>query len=255
MNSRSRIRCLGMSSMSWRLSLGAITLSMPAAWAARAFSFRPPIGSTCPVSVSSPVIAVSSRTCAPGQQRRQGRRHRDARRGAVLGNRPRRHMDMEVVALEEVRLQAGLELGRVGADEGQRRLRGLAHHVAELAGDDQLPRARVVGRLDEQHVAAGRRPRQAGRDSRLAGAPPRLREHAPPPEHRARLRRRDGHVALRLALGELERHLAADRAQLALQIPHAGLARVLGDHDVDHLVLDRDLVGFRPLRSIWRGTR
>ncbi len=34
-------------------------------WAASALSFRPPIGSTCPVSVISPVIATSSRTWRP----------------------------------------------------------------------------------------------------------------------------------------------------------------------------------------------
>ena len=38
---------------------------MPARCAASAFSFRPPIGSTWPVSVSSPVIATSSRTGRP----------------------------------------------------------------------------------------------------------------------------------------------------------------------------------------------
>ena len=34
-------------------------------WAASAFSLRPPIGSTCPVSVISPVIATSLRTGRP----------------------------------------------------------------------------------------------------------------------------------------------------------------------------------------------
>ena len=44
---------------------GAIRRVIPARCAASAFSFRPPIGSTCPVSVISPVIAVSSRTGRP----------------------------------------------------------------------------------------------------------------------------------------------------------------------------------------------
>ena len=43
---------------------GAITVWMPLRWAASAFSFSPPIGSTWPVSVISPVIATSSRTGA-----------------------------------------------------------------------------------------------------------------------------------------------------------------------------------------------
>ena len=37
----------------------------PARWAASDFSLIPPIGSTCPVSVISPVIAVSDETARP----------------------------------------------------------------------------------------------------------------------------------------------------------------------------------------------
>ena len=39
-----------------------MTVVMPARWAARIFSLRPPIGSTRPRSVISPVIATSRRT-------------------------------------------------------------------------------------------------------------------------------------------------------------------------------------------------
>ena len=48
--------------MSGSLSAGAITISISARCAASAFSLRPPIGRTCPVSVISPVIATLSRT-------------------------------------------------------------------------------------------------------------------------------------------------------------------------------------------------
>src|SRR4051794_6424238 len=58
-------RCSGISSMSASLSCGAMIVVMPLRWAASALSFRPPIGSTCPVSVISPVIATSSRTSRP----------------------------------------------------------------------------------------------------------------------------------------------------------------------------------------------
>ena len=51
--------------MSASLRRGTISRLMPALWAASAFSFRPPIGSTLPVSVISPVIAVSERTGRP----------------------------------------------------------------------------------------------------------------------------------------------------------------------------------------------
>ena len=54
-----------MSSRSGSLRRGAITRVMPARCAASAFSLSPPIGSTWPVSVISPVIAVSSRTGRP----------------------------------------------------------------------------------------------------------------------------------------------------------------------------------------------
>ena len=62
-NSRSSRRCSGMSSMSRSLQRGRDDArARPLRWAASAFSFSPPIGSTWPVSVISPVIATSSRT-------------------------------------------------------------------------------------------------------------------------------------------------------------------------------------------------
>src|SRR5829696_1433716 len=60
-----RRRCAGMSSMSASLRRGTISRLIPARCAASAFSFSPPIGSTWPVSVISPVIAVSERTGRP----------------------------------------------------------------------------------------------------------------------------------------------------------------------------------------------
>jgi hypothetical protein len=55
-------RCAGKSSTSAEFCSGAMTVVIPLRAAASAFSFRPPIGSTWPVSVISPVIARSSRT-------------------------------------------------------------------------------------------------------------------------------------------------------------------------------------------------
>ena len=51
-----------MSSMSCSFNEGAMMVVMPLRCAARAFSFSPPIGSTWPVRVISPVIATSGRT-------------------------------------------------------------------------------------------------------------------------------------------------------------------------------------------------
>ena len=51
--------------MSCSLSSGATMWRMPSRWAASAFSFSPPIGSTSPWSVTSPVIATSCLTGMP----------------------------------------------------------------------------------------------------------------------------------------------------------------------------------------------
>src|SRR5665647_2281962 len=52
----------------------------------------------------------------------------------------------------------------------QRGLGTFLHHVAELAGQDQAAAARHTGRLDEQDVAAHRRPGQSGGHPRHAAA-------------------------------------------------------------------------------------
>jgi hypothetical protein len=60
-------------------------------------------------------------------------------------------------------------------DEGQRDLRGLLHHLAQLSGEGQSGGA-VVGRgLDEEHVTAHAGHGQARRHARDRGALRRLR--------------------------------------------------------------------------------
>ncbi|AAO36844.1 membrane-associated protein [Clostridium tetani E88] len=49
---------LGIFIKSFSLSLGIITVSIPALYAANVFSFNPPIANTSPVNVISPVIAT-----------------------------------------------------------------------------------------------------------------------------------------------------------------------------------------------------
>ena len=51
--------------MSAAFSSGIITLLMPPRFAAKSFSFKPPILVTCPCNVISPVIAVSDLTGIP----------------------------------------------------------------------------------------------------------------------------------------------------------------------------------------------
>ena len=72
------------------------------------FSFSPPMGSTRPRSVTSPVMATSP----PDLPSRQGGEHGggdgDAGGGAVLGHRPLREVDVDVLGLVEVLRDAQL---------------------------------------------------------------------------------------------------------------------------------------------------
>src|SRR6266540_5231370 len=120
----------------------------------------------------------------------------------------------------------------------QRRCGGLLHHVAELARDLELAVAGIGDRLDEQHVAAEGRPGEAGRHAGLARAPPHLGLEARLTEQVRDRLRADGPLRAARALGELARHLAADRADLALERAHAGLARVAVDDPVERRLRD-----------------
>ena len=91
-----------MSSRSRRLRAGSITVVMPARSAASTFSLTPPIGSTRPRRLISPVIATSLRTGRSRQQRRQRDEHRDAGARAVLRRRAGRHVDVDVGLLEQL---------------------------------------------------------------------------------------------------------------------------------------------------------
>src|SRR6478752_4876041 len=55
----------GTSSRSGSLRAGMKTVDRPARWAASSFCLTPPIGSTRPFSVTSPVMPTSDRTCLP----------------------------------------------------------------------------------------------------------------------------------------------------------------------------------------------
>src|ERR1700689_143316 len=110
------------------LSAGSSTSLMPARFAPSTFSFTPPIGSTIPDRVISPVIASRSRTGRPltrlttagpiaapaagprqsianrppAEQADQRGDHRRTGRGSILRNRARRHVDVDVLLPEEV---------------------------------------------------------------------------------------------------------------------------------------------------------
>ena len=75
---------------------------------------------------------------------------------------------MHVRLREELRVDA--ELLRAGAQPRAGGLGRLAHHVAQRPGELKLPLARHARGLDEQDVAAGRRPGEPHGDARLSHA-------------------------------------------------------------------------------------
>ena len=128
--------------------------------------------------------------------------------GPSFGHRPGRDVDVHVVVGEPVALGAPSDPA-CAAHAGERRLRRLLHHFAELAGDRQLALAGIGGRLDEEHVAAGRRLGEAR--WRRRGRVVRLRDLARrSAAARAISRSRllvDARLCLRFAFGDLARRL------------------------------------------------
>ena len=70
------------------------------------FSFRPPMGSTRPRSVTSPVMAHARRDRPARQGGEHGSGDGDAGGGAVLGHCALREVDVDVLRLVEVRRDA-----------------------------------------------------------------------------------------------------------------------------------------------------
>lgn len=75
-----------------------------------------------------------------------------ARARAVLGDRALREVDVDVLLLVEVRVNA--QLIRAGADIGDGRLAALLHDGAEVARELQLACAVHDADFDVQHLAA-----------------------------------------------------------------------------------------------------
>src|SRR6185369_7549657 len=150
--SRLSLMFCGMSARSLVLSSGISTMRMPPRCAASSFSLSPPIGSTCPRSVISPVIATSERTGTLVNAETGTR--------AVLRRRAFGHVNVHVGLLIEVRLQA--EHRRAAAHDGHRSLNRLLHHFAELAGVRELAFAGHDCCFDRQQLAADFSPRKSG---------------------------------------------------------------------------------------------
>ena len=89
-------------------------------------------------------------------------------------------MDVEGALVERVLGDAEPVGVRPHVREGD--TRRLLHHVAELAGQDDVATALVRGGLDEEHVAAGAGDREAGSDAGHRSALGRFVEEPLPPE-------------------------------------------------------------------------
>src|SRR5262249_56481170 len=117
----------------------------------------------------------------------------------------------------------------LGPQVGERGLHRLAHHLAEVAREREA--AALAGHhrgLDEQDVAADGRPGKPGGHARPIGALGDLGEEARAAEVLDHALWRD-HERRELALGEVARRLAAAAGDLALEVAHAGLARVVAN--------------------------
>ena len=155
----------------------------------------------------------------------RGHRHRhgDAGRGAVLGDGPGRHVDVQAGAFEYVAVD--VELVGVRPQVALGRLGRLLHDVADLPGDDQPAPAGQQRGLDVEHLSAGLGPGQpgghAGRQvlAHLLGQEGRRAEVIGQRLGGDRHRRR-------VALGEAQRHFAGDASDAALKLPQPRLACV-----------------------------
>src|SRR5690606_37706368 len=98
----------------------------------------------------------------------------------------------------------------------ERSLGALAHHLAQLARQDQLAAAGRARGLDEQDVAAHRGPGEARGDARHAGAHRDFALELAGPQDSRKVARIDADRP-RLALGNAYRGVAERLADLALQ--------------------------------------
>ena len=234
---------------------------MPCRCAASAFSRMPPTGSTRPLSVISPVIATSSsHRLVPAAPTRSpwpsSRRPTDRPSGiAPAGTWTcRSWLSRKSGATPSSAADA--------TDVADGRARRLLHHVAELAGEDQVVvPGRQQARLDEQHVAA--RSRSTRRRSRRRGATrgtPTSSWKRGGPEVVGQVRRRRTIVRLRARpLGTAATRAAILRAtapiwRSRLRTPASRVYS--GDDAPDRVVLDRHRApASRPCSSSCRGTR
>src|SRR5580693_5046709 len=173
------------------------------------------------------------------QHRNDRGHHRHAGRRAVFGRRTLRHMDVDVLLLEDSRQDAEDIAARLDVALGS--LHRFLHHVAELAGGGDPPLSRNRHRFDRQQFSADLGPGEPGRapDQILA-----LRLAKPELTHPGVLlqvaaRHPD---TLRLLHQDVFDRLAGQIGDLALEITNTGLARVIADQIANRVVADAPFV-------------
>ncbi len=147
-------------------------------------------------------------------------------------------MDMDVVLVEPARIDA--QRAGLGLHQAQCGLGAFLHHLAQLAGQDQPPFARRLGRLDEQDVSTHGGPRQARGDARHAGAHGHLVLEAGLSEALGEIACADAD-GLGGAVCDADCGVAQGATDLALQAPHTGFARVGLDDGAQRRHVDLDL--------------
>ena len=213
--------------------------------AARTFSLMPPTGSTRPESVISPVIATRGRTGRPVSSETSAVASVTPAEGPSFGMAPsgtcrcRSTRSKNDSSIPSCRAWARTQReGGLGA---------LLHHVAELAGERQALLAAHLRGLDVEHLAAGRGPGEAGRDARDQGALVHLllAHEVGRAQELLDLLGRDARPSRSTPSALLAGDLADDARDLALEVPQAGLARVLADQLHERVVAEGHLLGRR----------
>ena len=159
--------------------------------------------------------------------------------GPSFGRRAFRHVHVDVALVEQRRLDA--EVDARGADVGRRRRDRFLHHVAQVAGDGHPALAGHHHAFDRQQLAADLGPGKTGDDADLIlalGLAVAVARHA---EILLDVLRRDLDRLL-LRQDQVLDGLARQRRQLALEVAHAGFARVAADDRLQRIVVDRELL-------------
>src|SRR3990172_13382663 len=196
---------------------------MPARWAASSFSFNPPIGSTLPRRVISPVMATSRRTgiCVSALASVV---ERDTGGRPVLWNGAFGDVNVDVHAAVEFPLQAKQVASRADITHG--RLRRFLHHIAQFSSEGQAAFAIHQRGFGGQNLAAYFSPCETGGQTDFVVLLRNRIAELDDAEIFTDIVRSDDDFNFLAAFDHFAGHFAADVGDLPLQVADAGLAGV-----------------------------